>query len=935
MPAIPDTSSISTDLYDACRYFAWPPGYRNVGASAGWGGQQQGLSSSFSSSPSEALLAPTTAQYGGASPSYPQAPQDGWAFVLQRTSPAMSPSSSLSSSSLAGAMDLPPEMANGASSSSQLEYQHDAFSPSTGYAPAIPPAEIESSSPSLVGSLIVPRSARYSQGPQAPQTQGHHRSWSSPSSLPQGPELQYQTPSQPQSQLKPWPQAVPIPTSLPTTGAVDPLPFRGWSSTDDQAHPEVAYRGHQSYSAAPASASELINTFAPPSSHYQRAAVRTRPTSFASSAPSHAAALPHQHHDQFRIVSPASVDRTLNATQQRMLAMAMLTPEPSSRPSSTIPALVPISTHGALTKTVPQRQLTPVIQYQAQNHPVIHQQQPQQARAHPYSPVHDHYQDFQNDASTSESSPHPPLHIISSNDYGGTGSRSVPSPGSSFHSTFPYAYTEGFGTQGFDYSVNVDQRFEDLQQSTMLEGGTPHWVDQFAPIGVDTAQVDQNAIRSSSLDPRQQYTAEMNEHAPEPSDVAAMTSTDRKIMRARAAPSMPRVGLRQRKPPPPEQLNVTTRTPSGAVRPRKIYPARALPVGVTHKGPDVHISHRKRAFSINEEDQGQTGTNLDDPASRPPATKRSKRNVVRAFVIEEDSEDKDDEHDEQSGYDDDVGESSYAAMFSHVHVMNIPCPHPACSLTAGADGRERSRKWNFKPGEKRKPKGVKSPVTSKTRDVSDQKLDMGLARRLLWESIRVVETSDWSCLYIEENQRDNSPAPTTAIAIKAKISAGEISSQHAAQSVYVQRSQAEKRIETEFDIDVLKRQAEEVKKALLALGVGETANGSENPSSSGTCQKPVIVPVDLGQAEVFKRLALRRAWTFERYFCPERSCDVDFTRLDALLRHCHNSHGEKKKKRAEREDVKRGRKPVSASGKARKGKLRKDDSEAEWEDTSD
>lgn len=196
---------------------------------------------------------------------------------------------------------------------------------------------------------------------------------------------------------------------------------------------------------------------------------------------------------------------------------------------------------------------------------------------------------------------------------------------------------------------------------------------------------------------------------------------------------------------------------------------------------------------------------------------------------------------------------------------------------------------------------------------------MSLARRLLWESIRVVESSDWSCLYIEDlesgENAESSLAPLEQV--KSQIAAGEISSHHAAQSVYVPKSKAEKRAEAEFDLGVLRNQAALVKEALLGLGQAEQAQSS-----------PIkIVPVDLNQAQVLHRLAMKRACTFERYFCPERSCDVDFTRLDALLRHCQNSHGEgKKKKEAEREKAKKDRMRIKSKGvKGRndKGKGRK------------
>ncbi len=93
-----------------------------------------------------------------------------------------------------------------------------------------------------------------------------------------------------------------------------------------------------------------------------------------------------------------------------------------------------------------------------------------------------------------------------------------------------------------------------------------------------------------------------------------------------------------------------------------------------------------------------------------------------------------------------------------------------------------------------------------------------------------------------------------------------------------------------------------------------------------------IVPVDLSQVTVFQRLAMKRAWTFERYFCPERSCDVDFTRLDALLRHCHNSHGESKKK-SKAVGNSGATEGSSSKGKAAKGKRKESEFDGEeWMD---
>ncbi len=176
-----------------------------------------------------------------------------------------------------------------------------------------------------------------------------------------------------------------------------------------------------------------------------------------------------------------------------------------------------------------------------------------------------------------------------------------------------------------------------------------------------------------------------------------------------------------------------------------------------------------------------------------------------------------------------------------------------------------------------------SHAGKESKDVSNNILNMSLARRLLWETCRVVESDDWGCLYLEIGVEESGQVDR----VKAQIASGEISSHQAAASVFVGRDEARHRVEAEYDITTLKEQADAAKRALIDQGELEMARSPAGFPPSGFA----IRPVDLSLFPLFKRMAMKRASTFERYFCPEKNCEVDFTRLDALLRHSKNSHG--------------------------------------------
>lgn len=187
----------------------------------------------------------------------------------------------------------------------------------------------------------------------------------------------------------------------------------------------------------------------------------------------------------------------------------------------------------------------------------------------------------------------------------------------------------------------------------------------------------------------------------------------------------------------------------------------------------------------------------------------------------------------------------------------------------------------------------------------------------------MMEASDWACLYLDEDAMQHAALGKP---IKSAISSGEISSHQAAASVFLSKEEALRRLKEEFDLDILRSQSESVKSDFFAMG--EMEQTDTTPSSA-----TAVTPIDLDAYPLFKRLAYKRASTFERYFCPERNCEIDFTRLDALLRHTKNTHGDGKKgkgrpKGAAVAGVKRKR---LAKGKVLGGKGPRDESEDEDE----
>ncbi|KAG8844969.1 hypothetical protein FRB96_002769 [Tulasnella sp. 330] len=142
--------------------------------------------------------------------------------------------------------------------------------------------------------------------------------------------------------------------------------------------------------------------------------------------------------------------------------------------------------------------------------------------------------------------------------------------------------------------------------------------------------------------------------------------------------------------------------------------------------------------------------------------------------------------------------------------------------------------------------------------VANGYLTPGLARRLVWETIDLVETSNWSRLQ----------ATSTASTNPEEYD-----------------EEARRAIEVEFDLTVLQEQTTAIRAQLLNFGLEEVVHPPSGPHT-------LINAVDLSNAPQFARLMMKRAVTFERYYCSNRKCGADFTRVDALHRHeksCYKS----------------------------------------------
>ncbi|KAG8866751.1 hypothetical protein FRB97_003754 [Tulasnella sp. 331] len=210
----------------------------------------------------------------------------------------------------------------------------------------------------------------------------------------------------------------------------------------------------------------------------------------------------------------------------------------------------------------------------------------------------------------------------------------------------------------------------------------------------------------------------------------------------------------------------------------------------------------------------------------------------------------------------------------HVHVVNVLCPHPECWAPSVVEepGASPSRVYHCAYVDPRtgvacasdfKRRGcidrhASSHSGRESKAVASGYLTPALARRLIWETINLVETSNWSCLQT---------TLTSSINLEEDEKA------------------AKRAVEAEFDLKVLREQTAAIRAQIIRYGDEERAHPQSGPYNP-------INAVDLSNASQFSRLMIKRASTFERYYCSHRRCDADFTRVDALIRHersCHKS----------------------------------------------
>ena len=215
-----------------------------------------------------------------------------------------------------------------------------------------------------------------------------------------------------------------------------------------------------------------------------------------------------------------------------------------------------------------------------------------------------------------------------------------------------------------------------------------------------------------------------------------------------------------------------------------------------------------------------------------------------------------------------------------------------------------------------------------SQDVSDCRLSLGLARRLLWETCRIIEQADWSCLYVRNEQVLAERQGESAQGIQSKMAAGLISSHQGAASVFLSSEEARKEMSEEFDLEVLQHEGASVKSLMLAWVI-------PNPPTNETCRQAFPLPnLDLAAFPLFRRLALKRAATYERYFCPEPGCEIDFTRLDALLRHGRNCHSKDGKSdvrgKSVRKKSKDGKKAASKTTSRKKKVEHESEPDEDW-----
>ncbi|KIO29930.1 hypothetical protein M407DRAFT_20991 [Tulasnella calospora MUT 4182] len=219
----------------------------------------------------------------------------------------------------------------------------------------------------------------------------------------------------------------------------------------------------------------------------------------------------------------------------------------------------------------------------------------------------------------------------------------------------------------------------------------------------------------------------------------------------------------------------------------------------------------------------------------------------------------------------------------HIHITNIPCPNAECSAPTVVDDSQDGLVDNFActyidPANGRqcssdfRRRGCRerhsgSHSGREAQDLTSGRISVGSARRVLWETIRLIEASDWGVVY------------------SSHMPSNQLMEVNWAQNYEA----AGRQIAAEFDVEVLRQQAQAVKDTLYELGRHEEPLPPDQKR---------IFPVELEQYQQFVRLATKRAATFERFYCTYPNCDADFTRADALARHCRTCHEKEKGKRA-------------------------------------
>ncbi len=108
--------------------------------------------------------------------------------------------------------------------------------------------------------------------------------------------------------------------------------------------------------------------------------------------------------------------------------------------------------------------------------------------------------------------------------------------------------------------------------------------------------------------------------------------------------------------------------------------------------------------------------------------------------------------------------------------------------------------------------------------------------------------------------------------------------------------QAAARVRQEFNLVTLEQETQAVRQLLVSAGAAEFNQARDVGDSLAGPRGIRITPVDLGPFHHFRRLAMKRAVTFERFYCRHPRCEVDFTRMDALVRHRRTCHKPKKTK---------------------------------------